>query len=217
MLALDLQIRRRTEGARSLDDALRLLWTRHGARGVPHPDDLQPIFEEAVGISLGEVFDRQIRGTGDPELGEELRHVGLELRASADPGQTTDGASAVWLGATVQGIKVTGVFDNSPAASAGVSPGDELIALDGFQATSDGDLRSLAGARKPGDVVRLSVFRRHRLIELALTLAAAPPTKLEIAGIADPGAAAARYQAWLGEAHPGALVLATVTTTARWV
>ena len=217
MLALDLEIRRRTEGARSLDDALRLLWTRFGARGEPHPDDLQPIFEEAVGISLAEVFDRQIRGTGDPELADELRHVGLELRASADPAQTTDGASAVWMGATVQGIKVTAVFDNSPAASAGVTPGDEIIALDGFRATSEGDLRGLAGARKPGDVVRVSVFRRHRLLELSLTLGAAPPTKLDIAGIADPGASAARYQAWLGEAHPGAQVLATVTTTARWV
>src|SRR6185503_9014001 len=38
MLALDLQIRRRTEGARTLDDVLRLLWQRHGARLEPHPD-----------------------------------------------------------------------------------------------------------------------------------------------------------------------------------
>jgi hypothetical protein len=35
-------------------------------------------------------------------------------------------------------------------------------------------------------------------------------------GVADPGPAAARYQAWLGESHPGAQSLATVTTTARW-
>ena len=42
MFALDLQIRRRTEGARSLDDVLRLLWKRHGS--TPHPDDLQPLF-----------------------------------------------------------------------------------------------------------------------------------------------------------------------------
>lgn len=27
----------------------------------------------------------------------------------------------------------------------------------------------------------------------------------------------ARYQAWLGEPHPGAGVVATITTTARWV
>lgn len=217
MLALDLQIRRRTEGARSLDDVLRALWQRYGAKYEPHPDDLQPIFEEAAGLSLGDVFDRQIRGTADPELPEELRYVGLELRGSPDPAQVADGASAVWLGATMQGAKVTGVFEQGPAHAAGLSPTDEVIALDGFRATSDAEVRSLAGARKVGDLVTLAVFRRHRLIELPLVLAPAPPTRYEIAGVAEPGDAAARYQAWMKEPHPGAGVLATITATSRWV
>ncbi len=217
MLVLDLEIRRRTDGARSLDDVLRAMWRRYGATGEPHPDNLQPLFEEATGLSLGEVFDRQIRGTDDPDLAEELRSLGLELRSSVDPAQVTEGATAVWLGATVSGTKVTAVFDDGPAHAAGVSPGDELVALDGFRATSDTDLRSLVGARRPGDEVRIAVFRRHRLLDLPLVLAAAPPTRYEIAAIADPGAAGGRYQAWLGEPHPGAQVLATITTTARWV
>lgn len=217
MLALDLQIRRRTEGARSLDDVMRALWQRFGATGEPHPDDLQPVFEAATGLGLADVFDRQIRGTEDPELREELRHVGLELRASTDPAQTVDGATAVWLGATVAAGKVTGVFDGGPAQAAGLSPGDELLAIDGFRATNEADVRSLAGTRRVGDRVAVHVFRRHRLVELALVLGAAPPTRYEIVGIAEPGAAGARYQAWLGEPHPGAVVLATITTTARWV
>ncbi|HMG20075.1 MAG TPA: PDZ domain-containing protein, partial [Kofleriaceae bacterium] len=212
-----LQIRRRTEGARSLDDVLRLLWQRFGEPGEPHPDQLQPVFEEATGLSLAEVFDRQIRGTADPELADELRHVGLELRAGIDPGQLADGASAVWLGATMSGGKLTGVLDDSPAQAAGLSPGDEIIALDGFRVTGEGDLRSLAGALKPGDRIELAVFRRARLRRVPVQLAAAPPTRYEIAGHSEPGAAAARYQAWLGESHPGPHVLATVTTTARWV
>ena len=217
MFVLDLQIRRRTEGARSLDDVLRLLWQRYGAKHEPHPDNLQPVFEEATGLALGDVFDRQIRGTEDPDLVDELRHLGLELRTSADPAQVADGATAVWLGATVAGNRVMGVFDDGPAHAAGVSPGDELVALDGFRATGETDLRSLTGARKPGDEVRLAVFRRHRLVELPIVLQAAPPTRYEIVGLADPGAAGGRYRAWLGEAHPGAQVLATITTTARWV
>ncbi|HEX2688350.1 MAG TPA: PDZ domain-containing protein [Kofleriaceae bacterium] len=217
MFALDLQIRRRTEGARSLDDVLRMLWQRYGATGEPHPEHLQPVFEEASGLSLAELFERQIHGIDDPELVEELRHVGLELRTSADPAQVADGASAVWLGATVGSNKVTGVFDDSPAYVAGLSPGDEIIALDGFRVTSDTELRNLAGAQKPGDQVELAVFRRGRLLRLPVRLGAAPATRYEIVGSAEPGPAAARYQAWLGEPHPGAQVLATITTTARWV
>jgi len=217
MFALDLHIRRRTDGTRSLDDVLRLLWRRYGAVGEPHPDDLQPVFEEASGLSLGDVFDRQIRGTGDPELAEELRHVGLELRASADPAQLADGGTAVWLGALMGGSKVTGVIDDSPAAAAGLSPGDEIIAIDGFRAANEAELRSMAGARRPGDEVELAVFRRGKLIRILLRLGAAPATRYEIVGLIEPGPTAARYHAWLGEPHPGAQVLATVTTTSRWV
>jgi predicted metalloprotease with PDZ domain len=218
MFVLDLQIRRRTEGARSLDDVLRALWQRYGARGEPHPDHLQPVFEEATGLSLADVFERQIRGLEDPELAEELRHVGLELRASADPAQVADGASAVWLGVTIGSHKVTGVLDDSPACVAGLSPGDEIIAIDGFRVTGEADLRGIVGAQKPGDQVELAVFRRGRLIRLPLRLGAAPATRYEIAGSAEAGpTAAARFHAWLGEPHPGPQVLATVTTTTRWV
>jgi predicted metalloprotease with PDZ domain len=217
MLALDLQIRRRTEGARSLDDVIRAMWKRYGATGEPHPDDLEPVFDEATGLALAEVFARQIRGTDDPDLAGELAHVGLELRASADPAQVADGLSAVWLGATTQGTRVNGVFEHGPGHAAGLSPGDEIIAIDGFRTTSDGDIRSLTGARRVGDHVFVSVFRRHRLLTLDLILGAAPPTRWEIAGVAEPGPGAARFAAWLAEPHPGAAVLATITTTARWV
>jgi predicted metalloprotease with PDZ domain len=219
MFALDLQIRRRTEGARSLDDVLRLLWERYGSQNEPHPDELQPIFEEASGLGLGDVFARQIRGTEDPDLREELAYVGLELRASADPAATgTEGAHGNWLGLTVAGNKVSGVFDGSPAQKAGITPGDELIAIDTFRTANDSDLRSLIANRKPGETVAISLFRRHRLVELPCELAVSPPTRYEIATVADAGPAAARYQAWLGEPHPGASqILATITTTARWV
>ena len=113
MFALDLAIRRRTDGARSLDDALRALWRGFGARGVPYPEDVQPIFEDATGLDLGEVFARQIRGTEDPDLAAELAEVGLELRASHDPSLTEDGAVPVWLDARVSGVRVTAV----PAAA----------------------------------------------------------------------------------------------------
>ena len=38
-LLLDLEIRRATGGARSLDDLMRLLWERYGARDVGFPED----------------------------------------------------------------------------------------------------------------------------------------------------------------------------------
>lgn len=217
MAVLDLEIRRRTEDARSLDDVLRSLWQRYGATGIAYPDDVQPIFEEAAGLSLAQFFEHQIRGTADPDLPGELAHLGLELHALPDPNQVADGAHAVWLGATMQGVKVTGVFDGGPAQAAGLSPADEVIAVDGFRATSESELRNLVGARKPGDRVILAVFRRHRLLEIPMVVGVAPSTRYEIAGLADPGPGAERFRRWLGEPHPGTQTLATVTTTTRWI
>ena len=216
MFALDLAIRRRSGGARSLDDALRALWRGFGARGVPYPEDVQPIFEEAVGLDLGDVFARQIRGTEDPDLAGELAEVGLALRAGHDPALVEGGAVPVWLDARVSGVRVTGVPDGGPAAAAGLAPGDELVAIDGFRVGSDADARALIALRGPGDEVELAVFRRGRLVRLAAAVAEAPPTRWEIAGAAEAGAErAARYQAWMGEPRPGAEILATVTTTTR--
>ena len=217
-LALDLEIRRRTAGARSLDDAVRALWQRFGATGRGHPEDLEPVFGEAIGLDLGEFFARQVRGTDDPPLAAELAHLGLDLRAGADPAQVADGAAAVWLGATASGARITGVHDGSPAAAAGLAPGDELCALDRLRVGGEGEARSLLAGRRPGDAVELTIFRRGRLETLTATVGAAPPTRYEIVAIAAPSAEqAARYQAWMGEDLPVGQSLAAVTTTTRWL
>ncbi len=166
------------------------------------------------------MFDSQIRGTHDPELREDLAYMGLELRTVSDPATTTDSAQGSWLGVTASGTKVTGVFDGSPAQRAGLSVGDELIAIDGFRSTSDGELRNLLMPRKNDESVRVSLFRRHRLVETTVQLAHMPPTRYEIATLGDAGGGqnAAHYLQWLGEPFPGpGQVLAGITTTARWV
>ena len=217
MFALDLQIRRRTENVKSLDDVLRLLWQRYGAACAPYPDNLQPVFEQATGLALDETFDHWIRGTTDPDLALELGYVGLALTASVDPALVADGAEAVWLGVTVASTKVTAVFDHSPAHVAGISPGDEMIAVDGFRVTSDADLRAMLAPRRKSERISFSLFRRHRLVEAVVEIAAAPPTRWDIVGVADDAAAAGRFAAWLGEPHPGAQTVASVTTTSRWL
>src|SRR5207237_6324756 len=96
----------------------------------------------------------------------ELSHVGLRLEGSVDPAQVADGLHAVWLGITTAGTKITGVIDGSPAQVAGLSPGDELVAIDGFRVTNDGDIRNLCATRPIGEPLRVALFPRHPLLEL---------------------------------------------------
>ncbi len=215
VFALDLEIRRRTEGAQSFDDVLRALWQEFGKLGLPHPDNVQPLFERVTGLDLSEWFDTIVRGTADPALGRELAHVGVELRASADPATTTDGVTPGWLGVTMAGAKVTGVFDASPAQRAGLSPGDELIAIDGFRCSSDVDVRNFCAGKGPDSPLALAFFRRGKLLHCTATLVAAPATRFELLAVGDADVAADRYARWLGKPHVAATILATVVTTSR--
>lgn len=203
-LALDFEIRRRTEGARSLVDVLRHLWDAYGRAGEPYPEDVQAVFEKAVGINLREIFDRLVRGTEDPDLAAELETAGLTLRETWDQAQIQDGKQPVWCGFTLKnGVKIANVIDGSPAAAAGLSPDDELIALDRRRVKTDGGLRKRLGLRRPGDRVEVALFRAGQLLELELELAASPPTRYEIVAMENPTEAQQRfYSAWLGEDHP---------------
>ncbi len=215
VFALDLEIRRRTDGAKSFDDVLRALWQQFGKLGLPHPDNVQPLFERVTGLDLSEWFDTIVRGTADPALGRELAHVGVELRASADPATTTDGVTPGWLGVTMAGTKVTGVFDASPGQLAGLSPGDELIAMDGFRCNSDADVRNFCAGKGPEAALALAFFRRGQLLHCTATLAVPPATRFEMLAVGDAGVAADRYARWLGKPHVAAQILATVVTTSR--
>jgi predicted metalloprotease with PDZ domain len=83
-LALDLTMRR--AGKTTLDDVLRELWRRHGARGVGVPEDgFEALAIELGGADLARFFAAAIRGTDDLPLAELLGAFGvrLEFRARA--------------------------------------------------------------------------------------------------------------------------------------
>ena len=217
-LALDLEIRRRSGGARSLDDVMRRLWRDHGATDVPHPEDVEPLFAATVGLDLSEYFGAVVRGTSDPALVAELIAVGIELRTGHDPAQLAEGASPVWLGLVLAGLKVTGVHDGSPAQQGGLSPGDELCAFDRFRVTGEGDARQALATRRPGDTIEVAVFRRGRLVLASLVVGPAPPTRHELTAVAEPSQAQIElYRAWMGDELPAGQTVAVVVSSSRWL
>jgi predicted metalloprotease with PDZ domain len=186
-LALDLTLRRRTGGARSLDDVLRGLWARYGrtGRGVPE-DGVERLAEEVAGAPLGDLFDRLIRGTDDPPLRELLAGVGVDFRLRAaesqdDKGGRTAGRSE-WqeravLGARTEaadgGARLVHVYDGGAARAAGLTAGDLVVAVEGLR-VSHATLERTLGGYAPDSTVRVHAFRRDELIERPVTLGRAP-------------------------------------------
>ena len=198
-----------------LDRVLVALWRDFGAVGRGYPEDVRGIFEEATGLDLGDFFARFIRGREDPDLAGALAGVGLELNASWEGFKAEEGARPpVWLGVVLStgGRVIAMVPEGGPAERAGVSPMDELIAINRYQVLGEGDVRARLAGRSPGERASLSLFRRGRLEHLEVALEAAPPTRFEITASQAAGVLEKKlYRAWLGQPHPGTGVLASAT------
>lgn len=69
------------------------------------------------------------------------------------------------------GVLIGEVEANSPAAKAGVRVGDVLIAIDGEDVGSYGDIRKGLRDKKAGDTVRVDVLRNKNRQTLVVTLA----------------------------------------------
>jgi len=210
-LALDLTLRVETAGRASLDDVMRELWRRYGARGIGVPEDgFEQLAAEVGGVDLARFFDGAIRGTEDPPMATLLAEFGvsLELRAAGgadDRGGTLRAQNGELLALGVacrereHGLELTSVLDGGPAQRAGLSPGDVLIAVDRLRVT-ERNLRRRLARFESGERVTASVFRGDELLEVGLVLKPAPlDTCYLVAQEQATAEALRRRQAWLGE------------------
>jgi len=69
-----------------------------------------------------------------------------------------------------RGVLVTKVEDRSPAQEAGIKPGDVIREVDGQQVRDNLDMISKISSRRPGDRIRLGLFRLGKTITVPVTL-----------------------------------------------
>jgi M6 family metalloprotease-like protein len=69
------------------------------------------------------------------------------------------------------GLAVADLAADSPAARAGVRPGDRLLTLDGKAVKDDAAFSDLIRGKSPGDTVKLGLSRQDKRLDVAVTLA----------------------------------------------
>jgi predicted metalloprotease with PDZ domain len=199
-LLLDLGIRERSGGQRSLDDVMRVLWSRFGEPGAGFPEgEVERVASEVAGEDLAPWFDRWLRSTEELDLDAGLAAAGLRL-VPGDAAEGRKGAAAVKAGETGArpdlqvGLRfkeeggravVSQVLAGMPAYRAGANAGDELVALDGLRVTPQ-TLPARLAERRAGDRVALTVFRRDELVTLEITLEEAPPSVFRVVPVEAP-------------------------------
>jgi predicted metalloprotease with PDZ domain len=201
-LCIDLAIRAGSGGRHSLDDVMRLMWSRYGQAfysgrrdGLPE-DGLPAIIAEATGIRL----DREIRqwseAAAELPLAPLLHRVGLKLALGAPEhaGATIGAKVALRDGMPT----LVHALANGPAQRAGLSAGDAIVAVDGLRIADERALKSLLQRRQPGSTLRVHAFRRDELFECSLQPGAAPLTEARVSVDRRAGRSAARMRtAWL--------------------
>jgi predicted metalloprotease with PDZ domain len=211
-LALDLTIRRDTDGKYSLDTVMRECWRRFGETGEGMPErGLESIACSVTGLDLREFFARYVRGTADLPLQKMLKDFGVIMRlraqdAADDAGGKPSSSESLpppWLGfrAAAKGGKdqVTLVHSDSPAERAGIAPGDELVALNDIRLTP-ANLDTRLREYHAGDRVSVSVFRNDGLLKFKVRLTDPPEDTCYLEIDSERSAKAEQAQAaWLSQ------------------
>ncbi|MGB1465438.1 MAG: PDZ domain-containing protein, partial [Alcanivorax nanhaiticus] len=184
-LALDLTSRNATHEQKSLDDLMRVLWSRYGQTGEGVPEQgIQPLAEEVSGCDLSAFFEQALYSTEDLPLAELLAERGVELNWRSAAGHADNGGKPgkegiPHLGARMVadpvGAKIAVAFEQGPAMAAGLSAGDIIIAVDGLQATN-ANLDNLLANFLPGETVELHAFRRDELMTFKVKIGPSEPS-----------------------------------------
>jgi predicted metalloprotease with PDZ domain len=165
---LDVEIRRKTRGARSLDDVMVEALRRNPREKGFTITEFRHAAEAVAGTDLSGWFRRTFDSTEELDFQPALDWFGLRFRGEA-------GGRYPSLGARVKieagRVVVTEVPRGSSAFEAGINAGDEIVAINDARVKADQWETALRNHR-PGEQVRVLVARRDRLIAIDAKLGA---------------------------------------------
>ena len=167
-LCLDATIRQHSDGKKTLDDVMRLMWQRKGETGEGLQENEFPeLVQEATGLDLQTEIRQWTQSTDELPLTQALKVYGLSINQESNE-------EAVYLGLTGQfkpeGMLVKQVINGGPAHMAGVSAGDLLMAL-GEKRLTESHYKRLLASTLPGTELKALGFRAERLMSFSMVAA----------------------------------------------
>lgn len=204
----DAAIRKETNGKASLDTVMRKMYSQYGpdgpGQGSYPPGAFETVVETVAGPDVRAMIENLLQTTADPDVDQALDWYGLQL--DREPGRSAAEKSGAPV-PTGFGLAwdeeenlliVKNVIQGGAGATAGILPGDELLAINGSRVTAinleDRMLRLL-----PDEIVELTLVRQEQLVALPVRVQNAIPKKYSITP--KPGIRNRqkyRMEAWLG-------------------
>ena len=174
-LAFDLTLRQ--QGS-SLDEVMRALW-RRSAGGPIGEADIADELAAAAGRRLDDELTAWVHGTEDLPLPALLTALGVRQVAER-PGWSAALGLKLSEG-PVSGVQVKQVLSGSAAAVAGVSAGDELLAVDGWRIRRLDEALAWVARDQAVDLLLVRDQRVHTLrLDPSVAAPAATPVALQL-------------------------------------
>ncbi len=134
-------------------------------------------------IAINTAVASNAQGIGFALAAEQVQPVIQELIAKGSVSRAYLGIASVDVTPAIaqnfglgvdHGTGITQVGQGSPAAQAGLQPGDVIVKADDQDINNSGDLFSFLAKHKAGDKVRLQVYRGNSQRSIDVTLAGSP-------------------------------------------
>jgi len=174
-VVLDLTIRGRTNGRRSLDDVFRQMYDEfyvkapnatYYLKGRGYTDeDFVRVLSQVAGTDMQSFYDRYIRAVEPLTYDAAFGAVGLRLVKTPDE----TAFSGIVIERTGAGLRVAALPTEGPAARSGLQQGDQLVAIGGTLVTR-ANWQSALERYKPGDRVKVQAERFGKTIEMELVM-----------------------------------------------
>ncbi len=204
---LDFAIRHDTGNAKSLDDWMRLLYSRY-ALPKPgfQPEDAVKAAAEIAGKDESALFVKYLAGKEAIPYEQYFGYAGISVEKKIDTekgwsGMTFGGAPGMAPAAGMGDgghARIQNIIPGSPAETAGLDFGDEIYGVDGRPMGGD-DVKKALDAHKPGDTVKLTVARLGEFRDFTMTFTASPYPVYTLKVMPDmTPEQKAIYESWMG-------------------
>ena len=198
-LLLDLEIRKLSGGAKSLDDVMRYLYAEFYKKNRNYtPEDFQRAAERMAGASLETFFQRYVRGREELDYKASLSAAGLQLGA-ADASRPPVERPVFGADLAQQGdrLMVMRVYSGTAAYDQGLNAGDQIVALEGQRVNQQSFFARL-GEKRPGDILNLTIFRDDDLRTFAIKLGTRVAPDYRLLPVKQPTPEQTKqYKAWI--------------------
>ena len=193
-IALCLDLTLRAAGRGSLDEVMRELWRASGG-GPIGEDDILAALRRVGRRDFAPEIAAWVHGTDELPLAELLPALGVDLRRERPLLQQRLGAR---LNEATAGLKVQSVLAGGLSEAAGLSAGDEILALGDWRVVKPEDLTLYGAFEQP---LPLLVARDRRLLHLTLPQGREVEGAVALSLQGKPAAAVRRRrEAWLTRA-----------------